>query len=961
MKKLVFVLVLLVSQIALAQEKGTIKGTLLDGDMNNEPLSFASVILKGTTTGTETDLDGNFELKVNAGSYTVVFSFLGYKTLEVPVVVKAGETVVVNKTLNAEQGVALDEIKVQATVSKEKESALLLQQKKATSITTSIGAQELSRKGVSDAAGAVTKISGISKQEGSSNVFVRGLGDRYQNTTFNGLPLPSNDVNKKNINLDLFSSDIIENVSVSKAYNSGFYGDYAAGNVNINSKEYRGDGYVAISLSSGVNGNASGQDFVRNQGPSFFGYYNRYNNNPFAIVLSHGIDPQDASAPINFSGSIEGGYSIDISDDSRLSFFGTASFENGYQFLEGPALDFTNDVKVRFNNTEEFVYNTTTNAMASVNYQINSDHKISFNSLFVNSASDRVGYFGTQGLGFNRDGFSGNGDGGFYQMNAQFNQDMIFVNQLHGTHKFEDKGFEVKWGFGYNKVLADEPDRKRISLEDYQFALDNDPNTNPIFYDNISFDNQRFFQSIDDDEYNAYITGTKEFSDNVKVNFGYNGRSKERFFINHRYGYEILDKLANPITDVNSLDGFFDVSNINANGNPNPLWNLRIARNPGGLDTTLGLENVPQRYENTYTGNLDIHAGFIDAEIKAGEKWLFVPGVRVESVSQSIVYDVINPVPTDSGRRDVNETVFLPSLNVKYSLNEDSNLRFSFSSTVSFPEFKEAANFVYEDVTQRIGGNPDLLGKPDGTGVTFSRIYNYDLKYEWFPTRSELISVAAFAKTINDPVNRVVATDATGNQRYFRTGDRAEVLGLEVEFRKNLLMRDEDTPLLTMGGNIAVTETTQDLKPVLTSEGFTFGTSFGSRTSDNLQGASPVIVNADLTYSPEIGKFKPQATATFAYFSDRIFALGSGDLGNMIEKGVPSMNLVVKNEFSKHVEMGLSISNILNPNVTLIRENTGAQESEFLMGTGLIDADGNVTLREFKRGVNFGLSLKYKF
>ena len=93
---------------------------------------------------------------------------------------------------------------------------------------------------------------------------------------------------------------------------------------------------------------------------------------------------------------------------------------------------------------------------------------------------------------------------------------------------------------------------------------------------------------------------------------------------------------------------------------------------------------------------------------------------------------MINPVPTDSGRRDVDETIFLPSLNLKYSLNEDSNLRFSFSSTVSFPEFKEAANFVYEDVTQRIG-KPDLLGKPDGSGVTFSS-YNYDLKYEWFPS-----------------------------------------------------------------------------------------------------------------------------------------------------------------------------------------------------------------------------------
>lgn len=959
MKKLVFVLALLLSQFAMAQEKGTIKGKLLDGEINNEPLPYATVSLKGTTIGTETDEEGNYRFSAPAGTYYLVLSFLGYQTLEVPITVIAGESVTVNRTLVA-ASVGLEEIKLSVTTSRESAAALLLQQKNATKITTSIGSEELSVKGIGNAAVAVSKISGISKQEGSSNVYVRGLGDRYQNTTFNGLPLPSNDVNKKNIDLDLFSTDIIENVSVGKAYSPSFYGDFGAGNVNIDSKEYRGDGYLAISLGSGINGNASGQDFVRNQGPSFFGFYNRYNNDPFAVVLSHGIDPQDASAPIHISGSFEGGYSIDLSDDSRLSFFGTASFENGYQFLEGPALDFTNDVKVRFNNVEEFVYSTTTTAMANITYQINSDHKVSYNSLFVNSATDKVGYFGTQGLGFNRDGFSGNGDGGFYQMNAQFNQDIILVNQVTGSHRFEDGDLVITWGMGYNKVLADEPDRKRISLEDYQFALDNDPNTNPIFYDNIAFDNQRFFQSIDDDELNSYINFRKEFSEKFKMNFGYNGRSKERYFINHRYGYEILDKLGNPVTDVASLDGFFDVSNINI-PDGSGLWNLNIARNPQGLDQIIGLVNRPQLYENTYTGNLDIHAGFVDAEINLSDNLLVVPGLRVEAISQSIVYDVINPVPTDSGRRDVEETIFLPSLNIKYSINDDSNLRFSFSNTVSFPEFKEAANFVYEDVTQRIGGNPDLLGKRDGTGVTYSEIYNYDLKYEWFPTRAELFSVAVFAKTINDPVNRVVATDATGNQRFFRTGDRAEVFGVELEFRKNLLMKDEDSPLLTLGGNFAYTDTKQDLKPVLTSDGFTFGTSFGNRTSDELQGASPVIVNADLTYNPEFGKFKPQATMTFSYFSDRIYALGSGDLGNMVEKGVPYLNFIVKNNFGEHVELGLNISNILNPNVSLIRENTGAQNSPLLAGTGLVDANGDVTLREFKRGANVGLTLKYKF
>ncbi len=231
-----------------------------------------------------------------------------------------------------------------------------LDQKKAVAIKQSIGAEELSRKGVGNAAAAVAKISGISKQQSSSDVYVRGLGDRYQNTTMNNLTLPSTDVNKKNIDLDLFGTDIIENISVSKAYTPSFYADFAAGNVNINSKEYTGTGFVNINVGSGVNSNASGENFVRNDGPSFFGYYNRYNNNPFAVILSHTTDPQDAAAPINFNGSVEGGYSFNFDEDTRLSFFATVGFSNGYEYREGVARDFTNVLKVDFPNIEEFDY-----------------------------------------------------------------------------------------------------------------------------------------------------------------------------------------------------------------------------------------------------------------------------------------------------------------------------------------------------------------------------------------------------------------------------------------------------------------------------------------------------------------------------------------------------------------------------------------------------------------------------
>ncbi|MEZ2413886.1 TonB-dependent receptor domain-containing protein [Muriicola sp. E247] len=956
MKQLFIAFILLFTASVYAQRTGSIAGKLGDKEMNNEPLAFANVLVKGTTKGTTSDFDGLYEISnLEPGIYTLVFTFLGYETVEVPdVLVEAGKVTEVNTELGA-GSVSLNEVVLITTASKDSEVALLLDQKKAVEIREAIGAEALTKKGIDDAAAAVAQIAGISKQQGSSDVYVRGLGDRYQNTTMNGLALPSNNVNKKNIDLDIFSSSIIENISVSKAYTPSFYGDFSAGNVNIDSKEYTGDGYLEVSLGSGINSNALGTDFVTSEGTSFFGFYNRYDNDPFAVVLSHGVDPESDYNPINISGAVEGGYSFNLNEESRLSFFGMASFGNGFEFLEGPALDFTNDIKVRFPLVNEYTYSTTTTAMGNITYRIDNDHKLKFSSLFVNSARDAVGYYGIGGNGFNRDGFSNNGDGGYFQLNVQFNQDMIFVNQLNGNHTFQDD-WELDWGIGFNKVFSDEPDRKRISLEDFQFALDDDPNTNPIFYDNIAFDNQRFFQSIEDDEMSSYINLSKKVSEKVSLNFGYNGRRKERRFNNWRYGYLIADKNANPVTDVNNLNDFFDVLNINI-PQGSGLWDLFIVRNPQNVD--IGRLNRPQIYENTYKGNLDIHAVYATAELNLSDKWLLIPGFRVESYKQGIVYDVINPVPTDPGVRNAYENIYLPSLNLRYALNEDTNLRFSFSKTASFPEFKEAANFVYEGVVQRVGGNPDLLGKPDGTGPIFSEIYNYDLKYEWFPNRGELISVAAFAKTINDPVNRVVATDATGNQRYFRTGDQAKVFGLELEVRKNIINDSNENAILSFGANAAYTFTEQDLKTVSTTEGFTFGTSFADRTSEELEGASPVIVNADINYSPVIGKYKPSASLAFSYFADRIFAIGSGNLGNMVEKSVPTLNFVWQNEIGEHFEANISALNLLNPNISLIRENTGVEDNNPLI-QGFVK-DGNVILREFKRGVNIGLTLKYKF
>ena len=297
---------------------------------------------------------------------------------------------------------------------------------------------------------------------------------------------------------------------------------------------------------------------------------------------------------------------------------------------------------------------------------------------------------------------------------------------------------------------------------------------------------------------------------------------------------------------------------------------------------------------------------------------------------------MINLPPDATGFAESYQNFYLPSLNVRYSLNDDSNLRFSFSKTVSFPEFKEVAPFVYEDVTKRVGGNPDLLKDP-----AVSDVYNFDVKYEWFFGKSELLSIGGFVKEIKNPVNLVIANDATGTRRYFRTGDKANVYGVEVEVRKNLVMDEDDNAVLSAGVNGTYMYTNQDLK---SSNGLFTST---LDREDRLQGASPFLINADINYSPTSFKnFKPVANLVYSYFADRIDALGSGQLGNIVEKGYGTLDFVLRNELGESWEINASAKNILDPDIEYQREGTPF---------------GDYTTSIYKRGINLALNVKYKF
>ena len=260
MKLRFLMLTLFVSSFVLAQTKGTISGTITDKESNNAPLPFANAMIKGTQIGTTSDENGKYTFTIAPGTYTLVFSFLGYENAETSITVVAGETVTANKVLGSGNYTLEDVVVKAAAVSREKETALLLEQKKAVEIKQSIGAQEMSRKGVSDVEEGLSKITGIAKVE-SRGLFVRGLEDRYNNLLINDLQAPSNSPFKKIIPLDLFPTDIVGVLSVYKTFNPNISGDFAGATINIETAQPRSS-ITKISTGFGFTTGNNGRDFL---------------------------------------------------------------------------------------------------------------------------------------------------------------------------------------------------------------------------------------------------------------------------------------------------------------------------------------------------------------------------------------------------------------------------------------------------------------------------------------------------------------------------------------------------------------------------------------------------------------------------------------------------------------------------------------------------------------------------
>lgn len=413
---LLFTLFLSVS-VTYAQA-GTIKGTIIDAS-TKEPLIGATVLLVGTSNGAATDLDGNYTISdVNTGNHSLSVSYIAFKPItKSDVIIDATKEMIVNFEMQPDD-YALQQVEVVAKVNQESENILLMEQRQALLATQSVGARELSRKGIGNAEAAVAQVSGISKQEGVKNVFVRGLGDRYNATLLNGFPVPSEDPEYKNIDLGFFGTDVIQNIGVNKVFSAQNTGDAGGAVIDISSKELFGDAALKFDLSAGLNSEAISSDFLRQDGVNYLGFANKNKPTTGKFAFPNSLDPSMINFPMNHSYGLSGGKLFRLGENRNpLSFFVVASHSTDYIYTEEKVKS-TNSIGTVYQDQigNKYSQNTSQLVLGNVDFGLNTKHNLTYNFMMVHANNQYVGEY--EGLNTERHQDS-NSNFGFLEGNRQ--------------------------------------------------------------------------------------------------------------------------------------------------------------------------------------------------------------------------------------------------------------------------------------------------------------------------------------------------------------------------------------------------------------------------------------------------------------------------------------------------------------------------------------------------------------
>ena len=925
---LVLTIIFLFSHDAFSQ---SIVGTVRDSYFS-DPLPGAVAKIQGTTTGSETDLDGNYEITgLQPGTYTLEISYVGYETKVITgVIVNANEVTRVDVSLG-EQEIVTQEVTVEATNSTANEEALLLEQKNSENIQDGISEQQIKRAPDSQASDVIKRISGVNIID-NKYVFVRGTSDRYNLTTLNGVLVPSTEPDKKSFSFDIFPANLLGNIIVSKSYTPDQPGSYSGGLVEVNTKEFPEALTMNYTINGGYNTYTTGDDFRSyDAGDKKFLFINlgvddgdrelpsnfpdgqiinqTYSNqqiNSFSREFRNDWGQNQSSAPIN------GGFQISVGNkmnvlDNPLGFLFAYSYKNNFDNENVKNRQYnTNGDSLQSFNGQNSTYKVLQGGILNLNYKIGDNDKFGLKSTYTIDTDDKTSFY--EGRRENSSEPFGDNDFRLYQ--TYYIERQLFSTILNGGHYLHNLNrLNVEWTASYSESYRNEPDLKTMT---YQRS----GGTEDPFYGRVGFagiangeGGGRLFQQLKDYQRSVGINFEMpffEFANNQqsKIKFGGLANTTNRSFQARNFAPSFFSAASYFSSGIayQGIDSIFQFANI---------------------DTNKFQYSELTREEDRYSGHDENYSTYLMFDIPL-DKFRIVTGARYEYNEQGIntLGRVSEPIIANLKNNDI-----LPSFGITYALNEKTNIRGSFSQTVSRPELREISPYGYYDFIQNIviSGNPDLER---------SLIQNYDLRYELYPQAGEIISFSLFYKNFEQPIESVYDPGVNNPERTFiNATDGAVNYGAELEFRKKLNFIGKYFKDFTLTGNIAMINSKVNLENVQTGE---------TQKERRLQGQSPYTINVGLFYD----NYESGTSVNLLYnkFGRRISDVGRNGFGNIEEQGNDLLDFSASQKFLKNFEVKLTIKDIFGQNKEFFQEVGGVER----------------LYKSIESGSDVGLSLSYR-
>ena len=881
-----FAVFVLAAGAAAAENDGSATGMILDG-RSGTPVRGASIALEGGTASTVTSVDGVFQLDLPAGTHAVVVSAEGYESQRIlDVVVEAGglaqfSAVLMPAGAGGRKEASLSEtITVEAAAIDASASALLAERKAAAEILDNIGSEEISKNSGSDAADALRRVTGISLQD-SKFAYVRGLGDRYGNTTLDGSRIPSTEFERKVVPLDLFDADLLDNVTVRKSYSPDQPGDFAAGAIELVTRNFPARQVLSVGLSGGHNSETTGSPMLQDPiGLSSSGAGGQPLPSDFP---DRAVVRQSRFLGIGFSSADLERMGERIAGRWSPTDRGDAPFGRGGKIAYGNTFGgFGVMLAGNWDNGHETRHEERTFYAVGANNAITPLHDYDFDYGVEQVKQSWMGNFairtGDSGqieirslqtsLSMSearfQEGFFSDINNDIEDYRLQYEDQEVFNLQIGGDHYLSgvgSNGSTLTWRGSSSTAETHEDLRQTIhELFDDGFRLTNNGQSGFMYFndledeiDDYRGDWETFFAN--GDRFGSFKVGVRRWTN--ERTFG--GR-RLRMFPRH-------------------------TEDIDLGGTPEQIYV------PENIDFFGFQLTEVTNATDSYTADWVVDAAY--AQVDHGfDRWRFVGGLRFEDSDQNvrtIDRTALGGAETVTNKSDSDVT---GSLSVIRSLSAAQNLRFSLSRTVNRPEFREVAPFRFKHI---VGGFV-VVGNPH---VGRALIDSFDARWEWFPSAGDVVAASVFYKDFTDPIESVVIS-AVEPTETFRNAEGARNLGVELEFRRNLGFRggrgEDWTAILNytfIDSEIRIdARTTVLTNPVRP-----------------LAGQPDNLVNLGLEWAPD--EYDTTLRVLYSLVDDRIHLGGVEGLPDVTESGRGTVDVVWRQGLVAGLDLKLAATNLL--------------------------------------------------